>query len=68
MATANAQGRAYRVRRAVEGGKAPFVTECREYLLRGQNHVVLVQMIHQAESLQPFETELMRVVRTLEVR
>jgi hypothetical protein len=67
MATAIGQGRAYTVERQVEAAKSPLVSRSREYLVRGDTRVVLVQIVHEGEDLTAIDQELMRVVATLEV-
>lgn len=67
MATWNAQGRGFVVRRQVQAAKAPLVNLCHEYLLRSPKRVVLVQIVHPEDGLTELEPELMRVISTLEV-
>jgi hypothetical protein len=67
MATSNAQGRAYVVRRPVPASKAPLVNYANEYLIRSDHRIVLVQIVHHDENLAELETELRRFVETLEV-
>lgn len=67
VATWNAQGRAYLVRRFVPGAKAPYRNFSREYLLRSDHRIVLVQVVYPTETIQPLNDELMRVFTTLEV-
>jgi hypothetical protein len=67
MATENAQGRAYLVRRPVAAAKGPLVNYSNEYLLRSDNRIVLVQIVHHGEKLAPVDDELRRVIETLEV-
>jgi hypothetical protein len=67
FATWNAQGRAYTVRRAVAAAKAPLVNFANEYLLRSDNRVVLLQIVHHSENLAPMDDELRRVVETFQV-
>jgi hypothetical protein len=67
MATINAQGRGYFVRRAVAAAKGPLVNYSNEYLLRGEHRIVLLQIVHHEETLVPLDAELRRVVETLEV-
>jgi hypothetical protein len=67
MATWNAQGRGYVVRRPVAASKAPLVNYAHEYLLRSEHRIVLVQIVHHDENLEELETELRRFVDTLEV-
>jgi hypothetical protein len=67
MATYNTQGREYVVKRGVAAAKAPFVSISREYLLRGPKRVILVQVVHQGETLKPISDELYRVITSIEV-
>ena len=67
VATWNAQGRAYVVRRPVAAAKQPFISMSRELLLRSEARVVLVQIVHQGSSLEPVSDELYRTVQTLQV-
>lgn len=67
MATTNAQGRGYLVRRPVPAAKAPLVNYANEYLLRSDHRVVLLQIVHHGETLAPMDEELRRVVETMEV-
>lgn len=67
MATWNAQGRGYLVRRPVAAAKGPLVNYAHEYLLRSGRRVVLVQIVHPQEKLDELGTELRRFVETLEV-
>jgi hypothetical protein len=65
MATWNAQARAYVVRRRVPAAKQPYVNTSLELLARNDKRVVLVQIVHQGESLGELDGELLRVVDTL---
>jgi hypothetical protein len=67
VATFNAQGRGYTVKRPVAAAKAPLVNYANEYLLRSDNRVVLLQIVHHGENLAPMDDELRRVVETFEV-
>jgi hypothetical protein len=67
VATWNAQGRAYVVRRQVKAAKAPYISVSREYLARSDHRIVLVQVVHQTSSLRPVSDELLRVMETLEI-
>jgi hypothetical protein len=67
MATDNAQGRGYFVRRPVAAAKGPLLNYSNEYLLRGEHRIVLLQIVHHSESLGPVDAELRRVVETLQV-
>jgi hypothetical protein len=67
VATWNAQGRGYLVRRFVAGAKAPYRNMSREYLLRSDHRVVLMQIVYPTETIAPVNDELMRTVETLQV-
>jgi hypothetical protein len=67
MATANAQGRGYLVQRPVAAAKGPLLNYSNEYLLRGENRIVLLQIVHHDMKLAPMDAELRRMVETLEV-
>jgi hypothetical protein len=67
FATARGQGRAFTIERNVEASKRPFVSHSREVLLRSDRRVVLVQTVHEGETLAGIDEELMRVLTTLEV-
>ena len=67
MATANAQGRGYLVRRPVAAAKGPLLNYSNEYILRGANRIVLLQIVHHDANLAPMDGELRRLVETLEV-
>jgi hypothetical protein len=67
IATWNAQGRAYVVRRRVPAAKTPYVNTSLEVLARAEKRIVLVQIVHQGESLAPESKELLRVINTLEL-
>jgi hypothetical protein len=67
FATAGGQGRAYSIERNVEASKRPFISHSREVLLRGANRIVLVQTVHEGETLAGIDDELMRVLTSLEV-
>lgn len=65
MATWNAQARAYVVRRRIVSAKAPWVNTSLELLARNDNRIVLVQIVHQTDSLSDLTGELRRVIDTL---
>ena len=67
VATWNAQGREYVVRRTVKGQRGDFANVSREVLLRGEHRVELVSIVHQGESIAPIGGELLRVMETLEL-
>jgi hypothetical protein len=67
MATGIGQGRAFSVERSVDAAKKPLVSRAREYLVRGQTRVVVVQIIYEGDDLSQVSPELLRVIDTLEV-
>jgi hypothetical protein len=67
VATGIGQGRAFSVERSVEAAKRPLVSRSREYLLRGESRVVVVQIVYEGDDLSQVNSELLRVVDTLEV-
>ena len=67
MATRKGQGRAYTIERKVEAAKRPFASRSREFVLRGEGRIVLVQIVSQGDDLSYLDQELMRVVTTLEI-
>lgn len=67
MATGNAQGRAYVVRRPIPAAKGAFINGIREYVIRGSRKIILVQIVHPDGELPNLSDELMRVVTTLRV-
>jgi hypothetical protein len=67
IATGIGQGRAFSVERNVEAAKKPLVSHSREYLVRGESRVVIVQIVYEGDDLSQVNPELLRVVDTLEV-
>lgn len=67
VATWNTQGRAYLVKRRVPAAKSPFVNISREYLVRSDERIVLVQIVHPTSGVEPLSEELRRVMNTLEL-
>jgi hypothetical protein len=67
VATWNAQGREFILRRTVKGQRAPYTNVSSEVLLRGDHRIELVEIVHQGESIAPVGGELLRVMETLEV-
>lgn len=65
MATWNTQARAYVVRRRVPGAKASYVNTSVELLARSDKRIVLVQIVHQGDTVAELTGELLRVVDTL---
>ena len=64
MATANAQGRAFLVRRRVPAAKTPFVNESREYLIRGERGIMHVQIVLPPDGPAGISMEMRRVIDT----
>jgi hypothetical protein len=67
VATGIGQGRAYSVQRSVEAAKKPLTSNAREYLVRGETRVVVVQIVYEGDDLSQVNPELLRVIDTLEV-
>jgi hypothetical protein len=67
VATWMGQGRAYTIERSVDAAKRPFTSHSREIVLRGEHRIVVVQIVQQAENLAAVDSELLRVITTLEV-
>jgi hypothetical protein len=65
VATWNAQGREFIVKRTVKGQRAPYAHLSSEIMLRGDDRIELVQLVHQGESVAPIGAELLRVMETL---
>ena len=63
--TAN-QARAYTIERRIDA-KPPVVSRSRELLVRGERHVVLLQVVTDEESLARIAGELLEVLSRLEV-
>jgi hypothetical protein len=61
------QGRAYSVERSVEAAKRPLISHSREYVVRGESRVVVVQVVYEGDDLSQVNPELLRVIDTLEV-
>ncbi len=67
VATANAQGRGYLLRRFIPGAKAPYRNMSHEFLLRSDHRIVLVQIVYPTETIQPIRDELLRTIKTFEL-
>lgn len=65
-ATATNQGRAYTIDRKIES-KTPTLSRSREILLRGAHHIVLVQIVTTEETLSRISSELLEILRRVEV-
>ena len=68
VATANAQGREYVVRRKIKGQKGPYTNLSREVILRSDHRIDLVEIVHQGETLAGVSDEMLRVMETLELQ
>ena len=66
VATNTNQGRAYTVERKVEAMQAR--SRSREIVLRGDLHVVLVQVVTEEDGLSRIGAEVLEVLKRLEVR
>ncbi len=67
VATWNAQGREFIVKRTVKGQRAPYSHLSSEIMLRGDNRIELVEIVHQGESIAPVGAELLRVMETMQL-
>jgi hypothetical protein len=67
MATDTNQGRAYTVVRKIDAGKLALASKSREILLRGPHHIVLVQVVAQDDGIDRLGSELLEVLRHIEV-
>jgi hypothetical protein len=67
IATWNAQGRGYVLRRKIRGAKAPFENVSHEFLARSDMRIALVQIVHQTPNIEPVTGELLRVVNRFEL-
>jgi hypothetical protein len=66
VATPMNQGRAYTVDRKIES-KEPVLSRSREILLRGDHHVILVQIVTEEESMARVSDEVLQVLSQIEV-
>lgn len=67
IATFDSQGRAYDVKRGVPAGVEPFISYSREYVMRSDNRIVLIQIVRPREDFGEAESELLDFVRSLRV-
>lgn len=67
FASFNAQGREYVVERGVAAPKSPFVNRSREFLLRSDKRIVLVQVVHQGDSPGHISDEVLPVMTSMQI-
>lgn len=67
MATSMGQGRAYSIETKVPSSGGAFVSHSREMLVRGEQRLILIQVVQQEETLASVDHELLRAIGTLEV-
>jgi len=67
VGTFDSQARAYDVRRGIPAGSQPFVNFSREYLVRSDHRLVLVQMVRPREDFGEAEPELLTMMQSLRV-
>jgi hypothetical protein len=67
IATFNAQGREYIVKRTIKGQRAPYAQLSSEALVRAEHRVELVEIVHQGQSIAPVGGELLRVMDTMQL-
>jgi hypothetical protein len=66
VGTANTQGRVYFLRTKVPA-KPEYQNNSREVLIRGEHRLMLVQVVHTGESVEPIEDELATVLKSITV-
>ena len=66
MATAVNQGRAYTIDRKI-ASKVPVLSRSREILIRGDHHLVLVQIVTTEENLSRIAGDILEILRRMEV-
>jgi len=66
VATANTQGREYMLRTKVPA-KPEYLNNAREVLIRGEHRLMLVQVVHTGESVEPIEDEVAAVLKSITV-
>jgi hypothetical protein len=66
-ASLTTQGRRFVVKRSIKGQRGAYQNYSEEALMRGKGRVVLVEIVHEGQSIEPIESELTRVVDTLEI-
>ncbi len=64
MSTANAQGRSYLLRTRLEAKPEPFGTLAHEIIIRSDNRIMLVQIVH-GENIDTSITEMTAAVRSM---
>lgn len=67
VATFDSQGRAYDVKRGVPAGVEPFISYSREYVMRSDNRIVLIQIVRPREDFGEAESELLDFVRSVRI-
>lgn len=66
VATANTQGRAYVLKTKVPA-KPEYQNNSREVLIRGEHRLMLVQVVHTGDSVEPIEDEIATVLKSITV-
>ncbi len=67
VATGNAQGREYVVKRSVKGQKGPYSNTSHEVVLRSEHRIDVVEIVHQGDTPAAVGQEMLRVMETLEL-
>lgn len=67
LATYDSQARAYDVKRGVPAGSEPFISYSREYVVRSDRRIVLVQIVRPREDFGEAEPQLMKFVQSIRV-
>lgn len=68
VAVHRGQGFAYDIRFEVPAAEAPLLSRSREWLLRADERLVLVQVVRQSATFAKIDEELLQVLSTLRVR
>jgi hypothetical protein len=68
VASFNAQGREYVIERSISAPKMPYINHSREILLRGNQRIVLVQVVHQkGVDIERISQEILPVLTSMQV-
>lgn len=67
LATYDSQARAYDVRRGIPAGSEPFVSYSREYVVRSDHRIVLVQIVRPRDDFGEAAPQLRKFVQSIRV-
>lgn len=68
VAVGRGQGRAFTIEKDVVASKHPLLSRSREIVVRDGDNVVLVQVVHQSDTLSEVDDDLLRAFGTLQLR